>query len=188
MGSRTPPRRALSLRRWREYVAALYPALRLSRSKTDLCDRCVRIEIELSTPGVSEERKKSLLEETNLHLEEAVKQRELWSKFIKVYVQKTDPNLNLDDTCFPVMIDDAKVQTPDECEGTSEVSGLCSGLLQIGLSTGENKEEVKEDLADVKSEIETTDPILVQLQAEDYGGRGHCPTSLWLQTTVSGLL
>lgn len=187
MGSRTPPRRALSLRRWREYVAALYPALRLSRSKTDLCDRCVRIEIELSTPGVSEERKKSLLEEKNLHLEAAVKQRELWSKFIKVYVQKTDPNLILDDTCFPVMIDDSKGQNPEESEDKSEVSGLCSGLLQIGLSTGENMEEVKEDLADVKSETDTTDPILVQLQAEDYGG-GHCPTSLWLQTTVSGLL
>ena len=72
-----PPQRVLSPRRWREYVSAIYPGLRLTRSKTDLCDRCVRIEIELKTPDLAEDRRKMLEEEKKLHLDEAVKQRKV---------------------------------------------------------------------------------------------------------------
>ena len=77
MDALVPPARVLSPRRWREYVGAYYPGLRLTRSKTDLCDRCVRIEIELKSPGISEDRKTMLEEEQKLHIDEAVQQRRI---------------------------------------------------------------------------------------------------------------
>ena len=58
-------------------MVAMYPGLRLSRPKTDLCDRCVRIEIELNTPGLTEEKKKILEDEQKVHLDDAIKQRKV---------------------------------------------------------------------------------------------------------------
>ena len=58
-----------------------------------------------------------------------------------------------------MLLDETKEQEPDESDGKSEFSVLCSGLLKFG----------QEDLADVKSEIKK-DPFLVQLQVEDDGG------------------
>ena len=69
------PRRCISKVRKREYVRVLYPGLRLSRSKTDLCDRCVRIEIELKSPDLSDERRTFLEEEKKVHVKEAIEQR-----------------------------------------------------------------------------------------------------------------
>ena len=62
-----PSARVLSRGRWREYVRAIFPGLRLARSKSDLCDRCVKIDVELNTPGLSQERKDSLKFGEKLH-------------------------------------------------------------------------------------------------------------------------
>ena len=77
MESKDPPRRVLSLVRWREYVRALYPGLHLSRPKADLCDRCVRIDIELSSPDITPERKEFLTQEKKVHLGAAITQRKI---------------------------------------------------------------------------------------------------------------
>ena len=77
MKESNPPRRALSLRRWREYVKALFPGLKLSRTKSDLCDRCVRIEIELLSPDITPEREAFLKEEKKVHLSAAIAQRKI---------------------------------------------------------------------------------------------------------------
>ena len=75
METSSPPRRSISRVRWREYVRVLYPGLYLSRSKSDLCDRCVRIDIELQSPDLSEERRTFLEEEKKVHVNEAIEQR-----------------------------------------------------------------------------------------------------------------
>ena len=77
MQDKDPPQRVLSLVRWREYVRAIFPGLHLSRPKSDLCDRCVRIEIELGSPDITPERKQYLLEEKEVHLEAAIAQRKI---------------------------------------------------------------------------------------------------------------
>ena len=77
MQSHEPPRRFLSRGRWREYVRVLYPGLRLSRTKTDLCDRCVKIEIELQNSDITEERRSFLEAEKKLHVDDAIKQRKV---------------------------------------------------------------------------------------------------------------
>lgn len=77
MQNHEPPRRFLSRGRWREYVRVLYPGLRLSRTKTDLCDRCVKIEIELQNSDITEERRSFLEAEKKLHVDDAIKQRKV---------------------------------------------------------------------------------------------------------------
>ena len=72
-----PPKRVLSVRRWREYVKAIFPGLKLSRPKSDLCDRCVRIEIELLSPDLTPEREAFLNEEKKMHLSAAITQRKI---------------------------------------------------------------------------------------------------------------
>ena len=52
--------RALSYSRFIQYVKLFYPGLRLSRSKEDLCDACVRIEIRLADPGLEETEREAL--------------------------------------------------------------------------------------------------------------------------------
>ena len=77
MNQKVPPQRVLSHRRWREYVKAIYPGLKLSRPKADLCDRCVRIELELLSPDITPERKEFLKMEQEVHLDEARTQRRI---------------------------------------------------------------------------------------------------------------
>ena len=77
MKGMNPPRRVMSVRRWREYVRAIFPGLKLSRPKSDLCDRCVRIEMELLSPDTSPQRAALLMEEKEVHLSDAIKHRKI---------------------------------------------------------------------------------------------------------------
>ena len=155
-----PPRRVLSLRRWREYVKVLFPGLKLSRPKADLCDRCVRIDLELLSPDITPEREAHLKEEKTVHLQAAISQRKIWSNFVRDYTGKVDPNLVIPEDCLiselkdddytiykeEIIVEDSK--SDDEIEG-EEVEG---------------------------SKPDSVNPLIkdklshVQLQAEDYGG------------------
>ena len=77
MERHNPPKRVMSKVRWREYIRVLYPGLRLSHSKKDLCDRCVRIETELNSPGITDERRSFLEKEKKVHVDNAIAQRKV---------------------------------------------------------------------------------------------------------------
>ena len=77
MTSCVPVKRVLSLVRWREYIRALFPGLRLSRPKIDLCDRCMHIETELVDPSITAERRRILEQEKVMHLDAAIGQRRI---------------------------------------------------------------------------------------------------------------
>ena len=130
MTSRNPPGRVLSPRRWREYVKALFPGLHLTKTRTDLCDRCMRIDLELKCPGLSAERKKALEEEKATHVEDAILQRRVWSNFVKDYTGKIDPNLVLPDSSFPVTMSDdespsLEIQSTNEVKEKNEILDAC---------------------------------------------------------------
>ena len=55
----------------------MFPGLKLSRPKSDLCDRCVRIELELLSPDITPEREAHLKEEKTVHLAAAIIQRKI---------------------------------------------------------------------------------------------------------------
>ena len=132
-------------------MRALFPGLRLSRSKVDLCDRCLKIDIELKTPGLPQQRKDFLEQEKLLHLDEAISQRRVWANFVKDYVGRVDPNLELPKHAFPLMLDDEVELNMDD---SSSQAGRAEGGPVNGVVEGK------------ENEILST----VQLQAEDYGG------------------
>eukprot|EP00057_Strongylocentrotus_purpuratus_P006704 XP_011661178.1 PREDICTED: uncharacterized protein LOC105436859 [Strongylocentrotus purpuratus] len=78
-------KRVLSLVRWREYVRAFRPRLRLKRATTDNCNSCYKIEIELKDPTISQERKAELKLQKEMHLEKAIVQRRAMNKAIADY-------------------------------------------------------------------------------------------------------
>ena len=77
MTSCVPVKRVLSLVRWREYIRALFPGLRLSRPKIDQSDRCARIETELFDPSITAECRPVVEQEKVMHLDAAISQRRI---------------------------------------------------------------------------------------------------------------
>ena len=90
------------------------------------------------------------------------------------YVGKTDPNLILDDECFPVVIEDVNIgnlkKSISHDEKKQDVLDLSAELLKCTLSTPETILEDSNLPRIVEHEAENLTPELVLLQAEDYGG------------------
>ena len=184
-----PPERVISPRRQREYVKAIFPGLKLSKPKGDLCDRCVRIEIELLSPDITAERKKYLEDEKSVHIDDAIKQRRVQANFVKDYTGRTDPNLQIPSAYFsdtilggdirdcqePKLIqvneleddelkDEVLFEDSDK-ENTGEPeTGENNNLLAKAESQQNTDEKIQEE------PLSTNHSTSVQLQAEDYGG------------------
>lgn len=117
--------RVLSLSRWKQYVHFYYPGLRLSRSKEDVCDSCVRIETELLRTDITDELRCKLLLEKQMHIDAAVGQRQTMSKFIRLFVEKVDPKQVLPNQILPDCIDSGQ-RSVDKAEP--------AGMVDLNLS------------------------------------------------------
>ena len=80
----------------------MHPTLRLTRVKEDVCDACVRLEIELARVDLTAEERAAFLKEKNLHLKAAITQRRGWTDKVEACVKKADPNLKLTMYAFPI--------------------------------------------------------------------------------------
>ena len=109
-----PKFRALSYTRWIEIVHWMHPALRLTRVKEDVCDACVRLEIELARVDLTAEERAAFLKEKNLHLKAAITQRRGWTDKVEACVKKADPNLKLPNFAFPDHVDDPLIGSSDD--------------------------------------------------------------------------
>ena len=133
-------------------MKAVFPGLRLGRPKGDLCDRCVRIELELCSPDLTAERKQFLEEEKKLHVDEAITQRRVWSNFIRDYAGKVDPNLVIPaDALTDLLPDDAPIQVEE--------------IVEECKSDNDNDSTMEGNLGEESSLVSS-----IQLLAEDYGG------------------
>ena len=83
--------RIVSYSDWTQYVHFLWPGLKLTRCMTDVCDGCIRIEVELKRTDLTEERRNELLREKELHLNAAITQRKFIAQCAQVYAKKYDP-------------------------------------------------------------------------------------------------
>ena len=110
--------RFLSYSRFTQYLHYFFPGLRLTRSTEDDCDCCVRIDILLADPSISDERKEELELEKSIHLDEAIEQRRAVKSFINVFVKGIDPenDYDLDKFVVDVLPDNMKDlnEEPDE--------------------------------------------------------------------------
>jgi hypothetical protein len=136
--------RVMSLPRWTQYIKYLFPGLRLSRSKEDVCDACVRIEIQLSRLDLTEAERQSLQLEKSMHLDAAVGQRRAMNGFVRAFIEKECP-----DQRPPTHI------LPDEIE---------SDL--VNHHNSDQEADAYGNEVDQPSEQR----IKVQVQAEDFGG------------------
>ncbi|XP_041454613.1 uncharacterized protein LOC121407545 [Lytechinus variegatus] len=100
--------RVLSLVRWREYVRAFRPRLRLKHATTDLCNCCYKIDLELKDPAISDERKAELKLQKETHLEDAITQRRAMNKAVAQYQKAWAPNDHAVEEVLSLVID------PDE--------------------------------------------------------------------------
>ena len=72
-----PPKRVLSYDRWNQYRNLFFPGLKLTRSREDLCDSCVRLDTLLLDPNLSLEQREMYEAEKSRHLGDAIAQ---WRK------------------------------------------------------------------------------------------------------------
>ncbi|KAF1795694.1 hypothetical protein GQ600_18676 [Phytophthora cactorum] len=77
--------RTLSYSRFIQYVRCYFPGVRLKRTAEDVCDCCVRLDVLLQQPDISEEERETVLLEKSTHLNEAIAQRRFVSNFVKEY-------------------------------------------------------------------------------------------------------
>lgn len=87
-----------------QYIHYLYPGLKLTRTETDVCDSCVRLNIVLDNPLSTEQEKEAAQQELDMHMEAARDQRRAISEFTKKYIRTLveDP---IPETIIPDYID-----------------------------------------------------------------------------------
>jgi hypothetical protein len=140
-----PDARTLSYSRFTQYVHFYYPGVRLTRTAEDVCDCCVRLDILLQQPDITEDEKQTILVEKRTHFDEAIDQRRFVSTFIKDYTSLHAPEQLLPPVVIPDTFDD---------NGNAEEAEHDRG--------SEGDERLNEDSA--------RQYCRVQIQAEDYGG------------------
>ncbi|KAH8940074.1 hypothetical protein BDL97_15G069500, partial [Sphagnum fallax] len=76
-------RRVMSFSRWTQYVKLHQPNVYLTRTAEDVCDSCVRINIQLARDDLPLEEREHLVLEKRMHLQAAIDQRRFMSRCVK---------------------------------------------------------------------------------------------------------
>ncbi|OWY92497.1 LOW QUALITY PROTEIN: Cleavage inducible protein, partial [Phytophthora megakarya] len=84
-------RRSIGYCRFTQYVHFYFPGIRLSRSQTDVCDACVRIDTTLLRRDLTDVERSELLAEKAVHVEAPINQRRAMTQFVKEYAATHAP-------------------------------------------------------------------------------------------------
>jgi hypothetical protein len=84
-------RQVMSFSRWTQYVKLHQPSVRLTRTTEDVCDSCVRIDIQLAHDDLPLEEQEHLVLEKGMHLQVAIDQCRFMSGFVKQYIAANAP-------------------------------------------------------------------------------------------------
>ena len=82
----------LSLVTFRRIVKLIIPTLHLGRTKTDACNACFSLELQIKDPETSEALKLELKAAKEIHLEDAINQRRIISAIVKSVQKEVAPN------------------------------------------------------------------------------------------------
>ncbi len=80
----------------------------------DVCDSCVRIDIQLVHNDLSPEEWQHLVLEKGMHLQAAIDQRRFMSRFVKQYIATNAPHQPVPNAIIPDTIDDAPPDPIDD--------------------------------------------------------------------------
>ncbi|CAK9860839.1 unnamed protein product [Sphagnum jensenii] len=81
----------MSFSRWTQYVKLHQPGVCLTRTAEDVCDSCVRIDIQLARDDLLPEEWEHLVLEKGMHLQAAINQHRVMLGFIKQYIAANAP-------------------------------------------------------------------------------------------------
>ena len=84
--------RILSCNRFREYAKHYFPAIKLGKTQTDMCNDCYSMSLKLKDPDLTTEEKKEIKLKLAIHLDEANIQRRAMNAFIKAVKRRVAPN------------------------------------------------------------------------------------------------
>ena len=70
----------------------IMPTLHLGRSKTDVCNACFSLDLQIRDPESSEELKRELIAAKHVHLQDAIIQRRVISMVVKAVQNEVAPN------------------------------------------------------------------------------------------------
>lgn len=114
--------RVLSLSRWTQLIHYHFSGLRLSRSKEDVCDACVRLETQLISVDLSDELRVKLELEKSMHIQAAIDQRHTMSDFVKLFVKSVDSEQAIPDVIL------------EDCLDSNQYSLEKAGLPNVDLN------------------------------------------------------
>ncbi|KAF1782094.1 hypothetical protein GQ600_20296 [Phytophthora cactorum] len=120
--------RTLSYSRLIQYVRYYFPGVRLKRTAEDVCDSCVRLDILLLQPDISEEEREGVLLEKSTHLNEAIAQRRFDSNFVKEYTALHAPQQVLPTEIIPDTTDDVAAVDENDIDGDERATTKISVL------------------------------------------------------------
>jgi hypothetical protein len=107
-------RRVMSFSRWTQYVKLHQPGVCLTRMAEDVCDSCVRIDIQLVHNDLPPEEWQHLVLEKGMHLQAAIDQRRFMSRFVKQYIATNAPHQPVPNAIIPDTIDDVPPDPIDD--------------------------------------------------------------------------
>jgi hypothetical protein len=80
----------------------------------DVCDSCVRIDIQLVRDDLPPEKWEHMVLEKGMHLQAAIDQRQFMSGFVKQYIATNAPQQPVPNAIIPDTIDDAPLDPIDD--------------------------------------------------------------------------
>jgi hypothetical protein len=100
-------RRVMSFSQWTQYVKLHQPGVRLMRTAEDVCDSCVRIDIQLARDDLPPEEREHLVLEKGMHLQADIDQRRFMLGFVKQYIAANAPHQHVPNAIIRNTTDDA---------------------------------------------------------------------------------
>jgi hypothetical protein len=107
-------RRVMSFSRWTQYVKLHQLGVCLTRTAEDICDSCVRINIQFAHDNLPPEEREHLVLEKGMHLQATIDQCRFMSGFVKQYIVANAPQQPVPNAIIPDTIDDVPPDPIDD--------------------------------------------------------------------------
>jgi hypothetical protein len=107
-------RRVMSFSRWTQYVKLHQLGVCLTRTAEDICDSCVRINIQFAHDNLPPEEREHLVLEKGMHLQATIDQCRFMSGFVKQYIAANAPQQPVPNAIIPDTIDDVPPDPIDD--------------------------------------------------------------------------
>ena len=155
-------------------VKFLMPTLHLGRTKTDVCNSCFSLDLQIKNPETSEALRNELKEAKKVHLDEAIQTRRAINKLVKSVKEEVapdDPPFLEEPIYVPLCVKDPfdRLNRPFVID---VVEGTIGNPEEVGEGEGDNENYVEDDeenqVASMREENDN-DKRSLRVSIQDYG-------------------